>query len=282
MSDRVAAPPPDALFKPVLRLLRPLVRLLIQSGITFPVLADLLRALYVDVAVREILTDKRTQTDSRVSLLTGVHRKEIRRLRLDPPARDEIPEIVTRSTQIIARWLGARPWVDAAGHPRRLPRFAGGDDEVSFEALVLSVTKDLRARAVLDEWSAQGIITLDDEDFVTLNQDAFIPQPGRDAQLFYFGRNLHDHVAAAAANITAAAAAPFLDRSLHYDGLSAESANRLQQAGREAAQRLLVELNRFALELTQAQEAAGPGAAAHTNRVNLGVYLYAADEAETP
>ena len=67
--------------KPLARLLRPLVRLLIRSGVTFPVLANLIRALYVEVSLRDLLTDAKARTDSRVSLLTGVHRKEIRRLR---------------------------------------------------------------------------------------------------------------------------------------------------------------------------------------------------------
>ena len=72
---------PDMLLRPVRRLLRPLVRLLIKRGVTFPALADVLRSLYVEVAAHELLTEPRARTDSRISLLTGVHRKEIRRWR---------------------------------------------------------------------------------------------------------------------------------------------------------------------------------------------------------
>ncbi len=86
--------------------------------------------------------------------------------------------------------------------------------------------------------------------------EAFIPRPGRDEQLFYFARNLHDHLAAAAANVLAApGVAPFLDRSVHYDGLGAEATARLEAAAREAAQHLLVDINRLALDLVVAQEA---------------------------
>src|SRR5271169_3933557 len=93
---------PDALLRPVRRLLRPLVRLLIQGGVTFPAVADLLRSLYVEVAARDLLTDPRARTDSRISLLTGVHRKEIRRYREMPPDSTAPPEIVTVASQIIA------------------------------------------------------------------------------------------------------------------------------------------------------------------------------------
>ena len=66
---------------PLARLLRPLVRLLIRSGITFPVATELLRELYVNVAENDFGLPDKEQTDSRVSLLTGIHRKEVRRLR---------------------------------------------------------------------------------------------------------------------------------------------------------------------------------------------------------
>src|ERR1700733_4121643 len=83
-SDRPSPLPAAPLLKAARRLLRPLVRLMMQSGLTFPVLADSLRRLFVEVAINEILTDPKSRTDSRLSLLTGVHRKEIKRLREMP------------------------------------------------------------------------------------------------------------------------------------------------------------------------------------------------------
>src|ERR1700761_7483672 len=66
------------------RMLRPLARLMIRGGITVPALNEMLRVLFVDVAANEILTDARARSDSRISLVTGIHRKEIRRLRALP------------------------------------------------------------------------------------------------------------------------------------------------------------------------------------------------------
>jgi hypothetical protein len=176
-------PPPQALLKPLRRLLRPLVRLMIRSGVTFPVIADLLRGLYVEVAMRDLLADPKAQTDSRISLLTGVHRKEIRRLRTETLAPEGVPEVVTLGSQIIARWLAAPPYADAGGRPRPLPRAARDAGEASFEGLVESVTKDMRARAVLDDWLDQGIVSLDPEDRVHLSQAAFIPRQGGEERI---------------------------------------------------------------------------------------------------
>lgn len=291
-SDREQDEPPrlspadsQALMKPLARLLRPLVRLLIRSGVTFPVVADLMRALYVEVSARELLTGPKARTDSRISLLTGVHRKEIRRLRELKASPEDVPEVVTRGSLIIARWLGTPAYVDGNGQPLPLPRGRdGGDAGPSFEALVESVTKDVRPRAVLDEWLAQDVVTLGADDRVRLNTTALVPRPGGSEQLFYFGRNLHDHIAAASANVMAAGRAPFLDRSVHYDRLSPEVAAGMEAAAREGAQALLLAINRRALELLEAEEQAAPDAASggRLRRVNLGVYLYVEDEKEDP
>lgn len=82
--DKPMAPQPNAagkLHAPLARLLRPLVRLCIRSGMTFPALAQLLRELFVNVAEHDFALEGKEQTDSRVSLLTGIHRKEVARLR---------------------------------------------------------------------------------------------------------------------------------------------------------------------------------------------------------
>jgi hypothetical protein len=275
-SERPPALPPQALLKAARRLLRPLVRLMMRSGITFPIVADLMRSLFVEVASQELLTDARARTDSRISLLTGVHRKEIRRLRELPADSEAVPEVVTLSSQIIARWLGTRAYLDESGHPRPLPRTARSDTILSFEGLIASVTTDVRPRAVLDDWLSQGIVTLDADDIVHLEAEAFIPRAGGEEQLFYFARNLHDHVAAATANISAAGPARFLDRSLHYDEMTPEAAERLEAFAREAGVRMLLEANRLALELTEGDTA--KIAAEATRRVNFGVYTYTEDE----
>jgi hypothetical protein len=280
------APPPSftlqssALLRPVRRLLRPLVRLLIQGGITFPVLADLLRGLYVEVAARDLLKDPRAQTDSRISLLTGVHRKEIRRWRSETHAPEAVPPVITRTSQIIARWLRADEYVDTEGQPRPLPRLPRPEGGPSFESLVQSVTSDVRPRAVLDDWLNHGIVTVDAADRVVLDTAAFVPRPGSAEQLFYFGRNLHDHLSAAAANVTAAGPAPFIERAAHYDNLSPATVARLEALGREAAQRLLTEVNRQALDLLDTNDRELESAPeTPRRRLNLGIYLFVENDA---
>lgn len=265
--DALQPPEGSRLQAPLARLLRPLVRLLVRSGVTFPALTDLLRELYVNVAEYDFALPGKEQTDSRVSLLTGIHRKEVRRLRGTGAPITVVPVAISRTSRILARWLAA-PEYNEAGRPIPLPRLG---DEPSFEALVASVTRDVRPRAVLDEWLDRRLVTLDADDRVTLGESAFVPRGGDDQQLYYLGRNLHDHIAAAVANVEGETPR-FLERAVHYDGLSQDLAKRLEARSREIATEALQSANR---EAHAGCETDVPGAW----RWNFGIYIYAE---ETP
>lgn len=277
--DQTQTVPPSALLTAVRRLLRPLVRLMMKSGVTFPILSDTLRQLFVEVAIQEILVDPRSQTDSRVSILSGVHRKEIKRLRSLPVDRMQTPEVITLASQVVARWLGSPAFTDSAGQPRILLRQAQAQPDpeaaASFDDLVQTITTDVRPRAVLDDLVSHGVVTLLDNDRIRLNIQAFIPRPGGAEQLFYFARNLHDHVAAASANVSAEIP-PYFDRSVHYDALTSAQAEALHAYAREVGLRALLDVNRKALELLEEgmMPASDPAIRDGRERVNLGIFLY--------
>lgn len=266
-----ASPPPSAekLHGPLARVLRPLVRLMIRSGITFPALADLLRQLYVNVAEHEFALPGKEQTDSRVSLLTGIHRKEVRRLRGAGAPVDTVPTSLSRTSRVIARWLAEPGYCDSEGRPLPLPRQAP-EGEPSFEALVAAVTRDVRPRAVLDEWLDSGLVEIDAAERLHLTEMAFIPRGDDAARLHYFGRNLHDHAAAAVANVLGAQPR-FLERAVHYDGLSPELARTLAASSRALAIEALTTANREA-------HAACRSDAGGKSRWNFGIYIYVEDE----
>ena len=162
----------------VTTVLRPLVGLLMENGLTYPWLSGVLKSVFVDVAEKEFRLPDKRQTDSRVTLLTGVHRKDVRRLR-QAGETDEAgpPPSVFLGAQLVAVWTSDERFLDVQGSPKplsRLPR----DDVPSFEKLVTSVSKDIRPRAVLDEWLRLGAVEVDDEACVRLKTEAFVPAKG--------------------------------------------------------------------------------------------------------
>jgi hypothetical protein len=236
---------PNELQAPLQRILRPLVRLLIRSGVTYPALADLLRQLYVQIAERDFALPGKSQTDSRVSLLTGIHRKEVSKLRGVGTPVSDVPTAVSRSSTIISKWLSSPQMTDADGRPLPLPRISKDPDTPSFESLVASVTRDMRPRAVLDDWLSQGLVTIDEAGDIHLSDSAFVPRAGGDALAYYFGRNIHDHVAAAVANVEGNGPR-FMERAVHYDGLTEQQSAELEAFSRKLATEALTKTNREA------------------------------------
>ncbi|MGI4798166.1 MAG: DUF6502 family protein [Janthinobacterium lividum] len=261
-------PSPPLVLRAAAHAARPLIRLLVRSGVTFPVFADVLRTIFVQVAGEVLDADGQERSDSRISLLTGIHRKELRRQRLEP-TDDAEPAVVTLNSRLIARWLGEPAYLDAFGAPLPLPR---SGLRPSFETLAAGVTKDVHPRSILDDLLAHAIVSIDSNDVVTLLARAFLPTKSEEAKLFYFARNLHDHAAAASANVLEAAP-PFIDRAVHYDGLSRAAAATLEEAARMAAEQTVLTVNRQALAIADADVPDGL-----SRRVIMGVYVYVEDE----
>lgn len=261
---------PASLLNALRHVMRPLVRLMLRKGVTYPLFADLLKDVFVEVADREFRLDDKAPSDSRISLLTGVHRKDVRRLRATPdPIAAPLPENVTFGAHLVQIWANSPPFCQRSGRPLPLPRLASAGGDCSFDALVATISKDIRARVVLDEWLHLGIVRLDEQDRVHLETRAFVPQKGFDEKAAYFGHNIHDHACAAVHNLTVDGQ-PFFERSVHYDELSLASVGTLREAVASEGMQALLAFNRLAAEL----EKRDAPSADPRQRITIGLYFY--------
>lgn len=258
-----------ALLRAVQWLLRPLIRLLIEKGISFLQFRDLLKSIYVEVAVEDFALDEKRTSDSRIFVLTGVHRKDIKRLRAQSPdsAQDSL-QIPTLGGALVSRWLGLPRYLDENGEPRCLPR-TSADGSPNFEELIEGVSKDVRPRAILDEWLRLGIVHENSDGQICLDQSAFVPQKGFEEKTFYLGRHLHDHIATCAQNMLIQDS-PQLERSVYFSSLTAESIKKLRQTAETEGIKLLQTLNKQALALQQKDESDERA----VNRMRFGVYWF--------
>jgi len=258
------------------RVMRPLVRLMLRKGVTYTMFTDVLKEVFVDVAHREFRLDGKVPTDSRISLLTGVHRKDVRRLRSEnDTSLAELPENITLGAQLVNVWTSSPPFCSEAGQALALPRLASVGGDCSFDALVAKISTDIRGRVVLDEWLRLGIVRLDDQDCVHLEAQAFVPQKGFEEKAAYFGHNLHDHACAAVHNLSGEGL-PFFERSVHYDALTPASVDTLREAVAKDGMQTLLAFSRLAAELENTDV---PG---HEQRQRITVGLYFYTEATEP
>ncbi len=246
--------PSISIFSPALvaalrRALRPLIKLMLAKGITYNFLSEILKEIFVEVADKEFRIGEKPSTDSHLSLLTGIHRKDIKRLRHYAHSNIEIiPHTVSLGARLISLWTSDARYLDENNQPKPLPRFIKEGGEISFEGLVTSVSCDIRSRVVLDEWLRLGVARFDDKKRVCLNTAAFIPVHGFDEKVYYFGRNLHDHAAAAASNLLEESP-PFLERTVYYDELTADSIKILAEKSESLGMESLLAINKEAIEL---------------------------------
>ena len=254
-------------------LLRPLVRILLAQGISYQVFCDLAKTAYVKVADEEFKLDSKPQTDSRISLLTGIQRREVSRIRNEPDADISLSHPASTSALLLAIWSGAPEYLDEEGRPIPLPRLSSQNEARSFEGLVQSVSKDFRSRVVLDEWLRQGVVTLDENDHVHLSPDAFSQPQDTEEKFYYFGQNAHDHLAAIAHNLEGAQP-PLLERCVYYDKLSEASCKDLEEQSRIMGMVVIRAMNRRAAELQKSDQ--GQEDAVH--RMNFGVYYFSEQE----
>ena len=142
-----ATAPSPSLVRAIRRALRPLVRLMLASGVSFALVSELLKSLFVEVADREFRLGDQPSTDSRISLISGVHRKDVRRLRKAGESNEEVvPETVSFGGKLVTTWLSDPRFIDAAGRARPLARTRAEGNRACFEDLVASRSTDIRPR----------------------------------------------------------------------------------------------------------------------------------------
>jgi len=267
-------------FARVLRtLLRPLVKAMIAHGITLPALTRMLKEIFVEVAATDFALDSRAPTDSRISMLTGVHRKDVRTLRTaDGPSAAATGSRASALASVVGRWLADPALTDAEGRPHPLPRQSR--EGPSFEALAASVSSDIRPRTILDELLRQGVVSeVPGSGLLRLEAEAFVGPAEIGQQAHFFSQNVGDHIAAATENLLAQpGAAPFVERAVFYNRLTPASVAEIEGEARRLSADALARLNRLAFARQNA-DASDPEA---RERFRYGVFFYHAAEDAPP
>lgn len=257
-----------ALQNAIERILAPLARLLISKGVTYGVASKLLKSALVREAEARLSDATVKATDSRLSIATGIHRKDIKRLR--EPDRDYLaPQEGSISAQVIAKWLGDPKFTDKKMRPRLLPKKKSNSKEIDFDDLVTSISTDIRPRAVLDDLIDRQVVTVRGDELLELDPERLTLNQDEQALTTYMGMNIHDHFAVAVNNLLNPND-PQLERCVHYHGLSEEAAAKLAHFAEKKAMQALLSVNEEALRLIKSEKNQG------AQRINFGMYFHRA------
>jgi hypothetical protein len=247
------------------RLMRPLAQWLLRHGVPYPEFAELLKSVFLEAARSELARSEAKPTQSALSMLSGVHRKDVRALEQAPEAaRTPITARPSLASQVLTYWLTERRYRAANGKPLALPRVGL---KRSFESLCRELSSDLHPRTVLDELLRLGQVMLDGENVVVI-ASSFVPSSRLDEMSALFSANVADHIAAAVSNLTTTAPR-FLEQSVYADGLTQESIDRLHDTARQCWARALESI------VTEARDRVGKDSTSNGElRMRFGAFFY--------
>jgi Family of unknown function (DUF6502) len=266
----------EQLLDTVMLVMRPLVRLLLARGVVFTEVVERLKRLFVDVANHESARDGQHPSDSRIAVMTGVHRKDVKRFREEDSGVREPKETLSLPAQVLYRWSGDSRFMKG-GQVRPLRRRSDAEArtgkrkrEGSFDDLVEAVSKDLPVRAILDDWIRLGIVRMnDDNEIVPLDQWSATMVADEESFLTLVAVHGYDRLSAAVDNFMTASE-PHAIFSVDESGLSPADVAALLKIARPRAKALLNTLNERAVALKESHK--GPEQA--SMRVGMGFYLY--------
>lgn len=162
--------------------------MLLRRGISYGTFADIAKWVFVDVAKKEFEIPGKKISDSRVSVITGLTRHDVKALsEQESPEEFQTVEKYNRAISIINGWQYNKEYQDSDGESIEIP-FKGS--EKSFEALVKEYGGDITPRPIFDELVRSESIEQLPGGMIRLKKNIFMPKTDEDQKLSILGSNV--------------------------------------------------------------------------------------------
>jgi hypothetical protein len=262
-----------SLVKAVIRMLHPLVRILLTHEVAHSEFAEMAKRAYVDVAYKYFSIPKRKQTFSRVSVLTGLSRKEV--VRLTNISKDEPPLTkgpLNRAVRVISGWLRDPDFLDKNSEPKTLSLRG---DASSFEELVDRYSGDITSRAILDELIRVGAVEKLEGNKVKLRHHGYIPDESLTEKIDVLSTHVHDLLTTGVYNLSQEKEHRRFQRQVTYHDMPQSVIDEFQKYSHDKCLALLLDFNRW---LAQKKKTVQVEQDEPTGRVGVGIYYFNNDK----
>ncbi len=158
--------------------LRPIIKILLRYGISYGQFAEAVKTSFVEVGSTDFGIRGRPTNISRVAVMTGLTRKEVRRLR--DKIEDGSTTVTVRTTpltEVVTRWHTEKEFLDEQSLPRTL-QFGGTPN--SFSDLVKRHGGDVPAGAIRTELKRMGLVDENDDGSITIRTRTVVPRDSTD------------------------------------------------------------------------------------------------------
>lgn len=234
----------SALQTALFKIFKALARLVLRFGLSYEHFDELARQAFVAVAEDDFTLPGRKQTDARIAVVTGLSRKEVKRIRTLEKHSDELtgPVQFNRAARVLNGWLRDKTYHNEEGQPAILSE----DGEAgSFRRLTRDYGGDIPYKAVLDELLHNGAVQRIKEGKLQVAQQAYIPDANAAEKLTIFGTDVAALTDTVNHNLSHPAEKSLLHVKVAYNNLPAEALPVLRKVSSEEAMNALKQLNRW-------------------------------------
>ena len=258
-------------------LLGPLIRILLRQGISYAEFSEIAKAVYVEVALKDFKVAGRKATRTRVAVITGLTRKEVKRV-IDEAVKDryEPKSKFSRLGRVLVGWHTDTDFTGPYGLPLELQYETNNPGELTFAELVKRHSGDMSPRSILDELIRVGAVRETDAGWYrVLRREYITDAQGRDTfeRTGFIVRNFVNTV-----DFNMTKSAPGKGRFERHvfpaDGLRAEDMPLFDAFLRERCQTLLEELDNWLAKLPVPDAKKGD----RVMHTGVGVYHYMTNE----
>jgi len=183
------------------KILMALFRTWLRNGMSYGEFDQVARKCLVDVAYQDFVPRGRKQTVSNVAILTGLNRKEVKKLAeldLEQPAADS--NQYNRVVRVLGGWINDPRYHRKDGEPRDLEY----DGSRSFSDLVKRYSGDMPVAAMQKVLLNSANIKFTDDGKVRLMSHAYLPSNDAVEKLVILGNDTSELIATIDYNLTAA------------------------------------------------------------------------------
>jgi len=260
-------------------LLGPLVRILLRQGISYAEFSEVAKAVYVEVALKDFKVAGRRTTRTRIAVITGLTRKEVKRV-IDEAVREkyEPKTRFSRLGRVLVGWHTDTDFTGPYGMPLELQYETNIDGELTFSELVKRHSGDMSPRSILDELIRVGAIRETDVGWYRVLRREYIPEALGQQNFDRTGLVIRNFVNTVDFNMMKPAPGKgrFERNVVADDGIRAVDLPKFDHYLRERCQVLLEEIDNWLTTLPTPNKDAGDEVI-HTG---IGVYHYLSDHGD--
>lgn len=203
--------------------LRPIARFCLRHSLKLQDATEILKRVFLDEAEAELRRRDGQVTASKLSVMTGVHRKDVARLSNNGGKGEWAEHVISR---VIGQWQQDRRFITAATKKPRTLTVEGEDSE--FAKLVHSVSTDLNPYTVLFELERMQAVKRTSQG-LKLASRIFIPKGNVNQGFSLVSSDINDLLRAVEENLLHSPNTPNLHIKTEYDHIAERHIPRIKE-----------------------------------------------------